>query len=128
MEAIMLDRSSIRKRNIRRFIDQWVTDGAPLGPRRKIRNNPREGDMTICVAALANGGTTVFGASDRLLAAEELTSEPEQTKQAKISDSIALMVAAEDLTFPMDVIHQVQLHFGEILKNDPKKILKVKDV
>ncbi len=90
----MLERSSIVNREKIELFDQDVTDSPP---RRKIdRKRSMKGvPVTVCVAALCNGGNTILGASDEMITSGDIQFEPLLSKVWKVNNSIALMVAGD---------------------------------
>lgn len=69
--------------------DRWL-----LKYNRHILVEKGQVPVTVCVAAMF-GGSSIIGASDRMLTAGDVEFEPQQTKIIGLTTSIALMVAGD---------------------------------
>jgi hypothetical protein len=82
--------------------------------------------VTVCVAALCDGGN-VFGASDRMLTASDVQFEPDTGKIRELTNSIALMTAG-DSSLQTEIIFRVSADVGSRISSDPQNWWLVKDV
>lgn len=83
--------------------------------------------MTICVAAMCEGGGTLFGASDRMLSGRDVEFEPPQTKVFSMTNSIAVLVAG-DTAVQMEILQRVRADVLPRITLDPNNWWLVSDV
>lgn len=83
--------------------------------------------MTICVAAMSDGGDRVFGASDRMLTGRDVEFEPSQTKIIGLTRSIAMLVAG-DTAMQMEVIYRVRSDVKARVQAEPDNWWNISDV
>lgn len=130
--AIIHDRSSIVKRSKRKKYrlddnDLEGYNGRPL----KRRRSP----VTVCIAAITTyyddkgtaSGTSVVGASDRMLTAGDVEFEPQTSKIVQLTTSVFLMTAG-DSAFQAEVCREVQRTVSERIAAEPQNWWRVKDV
>lgn len=84
--------------------------------------------MTVCIAAMCNGGAYLIGACDRMLTGGGIIEyEPEQTKIIPLTTSIVMMYAGDAATQAMiiqQVLHDVQIRVA----SEPQNWWMVQDV
>lgn len=68
--------------------------------------------MTVCIAAICAGGSTIMGASDRMLSTDTIEFEPNQTKVFPITQFVACMLSG-DSTVHAEVMQQVSTELLE---------------
>lgn len=90
------------------------------------KQQKREIKVTVCVAAIY-WGTTVVGASDRMLTSGDIEFEPQQPKIIPLSNSIAVMIAG-DSAMQAEIIKDVENEVIERINAEPNNWWKVKDV
>jgi hypothetical protein len=83
--------------------------------------------VTVCVAAICDGNTTVVGASDRMLTAGDIQFEPQQTKVVALTNSIVIMFAG-DAAMQAEVYYKVEQDVVGRILADPKDWWAVRDV
>jgi hypothetical protein len=72
-------------------------------------------------------GTSVIGASDRMLTAGDIQFEPQQTKVVILTSSIAAMLAGDSL-LQSEIMQRVQIEVNSQVATDPTKWLNLRDV
>jgi hypothetical protein len=93
----------------------------------QYKNKYRKGiNVTVCVAAIFNG-TSVVGASDRMLTAGDIEFEPQQSKVFQLTSSISVMVAG-DSSLQMEIILNVKNEVNNRIDENPKEWWSVKDI
>jgi hypothetical protein len=127
MGGIMLERSSIVK-----SVYKPLTFNDLLHPyprRRSIKEKIRRGAkaVTVCVAAICNAGTTIFGASDEMITSGDIQFEPPQQKIWKVNDSIAIMVAG-DVGLHADLWAILMFSMKPTLEKNPQHQWRVRDI
>jgi hypothetical protein len=83
--------------------------------------------VTVCVAAMSDGGDRVFGASDRMLTGRDVEFEPSQTKILGLTRSIAILVAG-DTAMQIEVLHKVRADVKARVQAEPDNWWNVSDV
>jgi 20S proteasome alpha/beta subunit len=83
--------------------------------------------VTICVAAMSDGGKRVFGASDRMLTGRDVEFEPSQSKVIELTSSIAILVAG-DTAMQIEVAYSVLSDVRSRLEAEPGYLWNVSDV
>src|SRR5258708_25020382 len=83
--------------------------------------------MTICVAAMSDGGDRVFGASDRMLTGRDVEFEPSQTKIIGLTRSIAILIAG-DTAMQIEVMYGVSSNVKSRVQTQPDNWWNVSDV
>ena len=83
--------------------------------------------MTICVAAMCEGGNTIFGASDRMLSGRDVEFEPPQAKVFNLTRSIAILVAG-DTALQMEILLRVKADVDARIKLEPTNWWLLNDV
>jgi 20S proteasome alpha/beta subunit len=87
------------------------------------RSASRGDSVTVCVAAICDGGT-IIGASDRMITAGDVQFEPQQTKVVYLTKSIAVMFAG-DSAMQAEIIHRTRLDVAARVHADPDEWLAV---
>lgn len=82
--------------------------------------------VTVCVAAICNG-TTIFGASDRMLTAGDIEFEPNQTKIISLTTSIVIMIAG-DSALQIEIALKLSDEASRRIKADPTQWLNIRDI
>jgi len=83
--------------------------------------------VTICVAAMCNGGSTLFGASDRMLSGRDVEFEPPQTKVFSLTTSISVLTAG-DTALQVEILNRVRIDVETRVKAEPDNWWLVEDV
>lgn len=113
---------------ILRKCSRRLSEGIDLRIGILVQVDDSEGDfVTVCVAALCNDGTTIFGAADRMLTASDIEFEPQQQKIIALTNSVVVMTAG-DSSLQTEILSRV---FGEVLARihaDPDNWWRVRDV
>src|SRR6185295_3529098 len=97
--------------------------------------------MTVCVAAIAGGGTCVYGASDRMITSYDIEFEPqlelsgvekgtsdEGRKIVPLTSSIVVMIAGNDIATLTQLIYELRDRVLKRVKDEPGNWWKVADV
>ncbi|MFI5394491.1 MAG: hypothetical protein ACHQ9S_03065 [Candidatus Binatia bacterium] len=103
-------------------------------PPRKGRIKRGDTPVTICVATLSvlpldpdNLGQIVIGASDRMLTADDVEFEPQQTKVFVVSRSITVMTAGQS-AMQNEILDNVMADVNRRIQLEPDNWWKVVDV
>ena len=83
--------------------------------------------MTVCVAALCNNGTTIFGACDRMITAGNVQFEPPQTKIWTVTEEICLLVSG-DVGLHADYFTDLQSEVRQRALSHPGHKWRVRDI
>jgi hypothetical protein len=83
--------------------------------------------VTVCVAALCDGGKRVIGASDRMLTAGDIQFEPQQSKIWPLTTSIVAMYSG-DTAILTEILQAVHLEVNKHVREHPELWLRVRDV
>lgn len=87
----------------------------------------RRCDLTVCVAAICEGNTTVIGACDRMVSAGAIEYEPERYKIVQISKLVAAMTAG-DAAAQVEVFARVFAELRNRFPDTHDPALEVQDV
>ena len=82
--------------------------------------------MTVCVAALCDG-STIVGASDRMITAGDVQFEPEQMKSWWMNPSIVVMISG-DTTLQTEILLGVYAEVADRIRSEPDNWWNVSDV
>ena len=82
--------------------------------------------MTVCVAAICEGGQ-IIGASDRMLTADDIEFEPPQAKILWLTTAIAVLNAGEAF-FYAEIIQKIQKIVGVRVSAEPTNWWSVREV
>lgn len=83
--------------------------------------------MTVCIGAIYNNNT-IIGASDRMLTAGDIQFQPHSSKIWRFSNSILVMVSADDISVQNMIFQDVYKVVNDRIKAEPNNWWKVKDV
>ena len=84
--------------------------------------------MTVCIAAICEGGTRIIGASDRMLTAEDMIEfEPPQTKIWALTSSIIVMASADTCVLT-EILKNVELEVKARISSEPEQWWRVRDI
>lgn len=83
--------------------------------------------MTVCIAAMCDGGTVIVGASDRMLTSGDVQFEPSQSKISALTRSIVVMVAG-DSALQTEILYELREQIDALIDAAPQDWLNVRDV
>lgn len=83
--------------------------------------------MTVCVAAICDGGSYVVGAADRMLTAGDIEFEPQQAKIWQLTRSVGVLVAG-DSAIQTEVLRAVEAVVNQRIQEQPENWWMLHDV
>ena len=95
----------------------------------RIRRGRRGGriPVTVCIAALCDGGRRIVGVSDRMLTAGDIQFEPQQSKIWPMTSSIVAMYSG-DTAILTEILKAVHLEVNKYAREHPDNWIRVREV